>query len=251
MDRRVKPGDDDKRRGRTTPRAADMSETRRGGSFFGRRKGKALRPGQQHALDTVLPALRIDLAQAAPKSLATLFPAPVDAVRLEIGFGGGEHLLHAARENPKTGFIGVEPFESGLAKAATAILREALQNIRLYDDDATALLDWLPPASLTRVDLLFPDPWPKKRHWKRRFVNRENLQRIARALQPGGEFRFATDVEDYAAWTRETVAGESVLVTAGDATEPWPDWPGTRYEAKAAKAGRGAAYLTFRRADRL
>ena len=133
-------------------------------------------------------------------------------MRLEIGFGGGEHLLHAARENPAIGFIGVEPFESGLAKAATVIGREALKNIRLYDEDAAPLLDWLPPASLARVDLLFPDPWPKKRHWKRRFVNAANLDRIARVLRADGIFRFATDIDDYAEWTREKVAANGKLV---------------------------------------
>ncbi len=223
-------------------------EERRGGSFFGRRKGKALRPGQRQALDTVLPALRIDLKNPAPDNLTALFPMPVEAVRLEIGFGGGEHLLHAARENPAIGFIGVEPFESGMAKAATAILREGIQNIRLYDEDAGPLLDWLPVQSIAQIDLLFPDPWPKKRHWKRRFVNPENLKRIARVLRAEGRFRFATDVEDYAAWTREAVAKSGTLVATGEPeSEPWPDWRGTRYEAKAARAGRGATFLTFRR----
>jgi tRNA (guanine-N7-)-methyltransferase len=225
-----------------------VTAERRGGSFFGRRKGKALRPGQQRAFDEVLPALRVDLSTPPPEDLAALFPAPVEAVRLEIGFGGGEHLLHAARENPGIGFVGVEPFEAGLAKAATAIKREAIQNIRLYADDATALLDWLPPASLSRVDLLFPDPWPKKRHWKRRFVNEANLDRIARVLRADGTFRFATDVEDYADWTREKIAANGKLVATGDPDDtPWPDWPGTRYEAKAARAGRSASYLTFRK----
>lgn len=224
-----------------------MSGERRGGSFFGRRKGKALRPGQQAALDAVVPALRIDLSQQPPEDLAALFPVPVDEVRLEIGFGGGEHLLDAARRNPASGLIGVEPFEAGLAKVATAIGREDLKNIRLYDDDATALLDWLPPASLARIDLLFPDPWPKKRHWKRRFVNPRNLDRITRALAAGGVFRFATDVEDYAEWTRAAAAAHGGLTEIADAREPWADWPGTRYEAKAARAGRGARYLTFRK----
>ncbi len=248
MDRRVEPGDDDKRGGTVVREAADMSEMRRGGSFFGRRKGKALRPGQRQALESVLPALRIDLSEAAPAHLSALFPARTEAVRLEIGFGGGEHLLHAARENPGIGFIGVEPFESGLAKAATIIAREAIRNIRLYDDDAVALLDWLPADSLQRVDLLFPDPWPKKRHFKRRFVNAANLARIVRVLLPGGSFRFATDVASYAEWTREKVADEPGLQPTGEAeSEPWPDWPGTRYEAKAAKAGRAATYLTYRK----
>jgi tRNA (guanine-N7-)-methyltransferase len=224
-----------------------MSEQRRGGSFFGRRKGKALRPGQRQAIETVLPKLLIDVGEPAPERLARLFAIAVEAIRLEIGFGGGEHLLNAARMNPGTGFIGVEPFESGLAKAVTVIGREAVQNIRLYDQDAALILDWLPPASVARIDLLFPDPWPKKRHWKRRFVSQRNLDRIARCLISGGEFRFATDVESYAEWTREEVAKHGRLTSVRDSTEPWEDWPGTRYEAKAARAGRGARYFSFRK----
>src|SRR5689334_17910759 len=116
-------------------------EHRRGGSFFGRRKGKPLRPGQRQAVETLLPVLRIDLATPPPANLATLFDTPVEGVRLEIGFGGGEHLLHAAHSNSALGFIGVEPFESGMAKALTTIGREGLRNIRLFDQDAALLLD--------------------------------------------------------------------------------------------------------------
>lgn len=220
---------------------------RRGGSFFGRRKGKPLRPGQAAAMETELPKLRIDLGRPPPQALSELFEVPIDSVRLEIGFGGGEHLLHMARTNPATGFIGVEPFESGLAKAVTAIARENIQNVRLYDQDAALLLDWLPESSLARIDLLFPDPWPKKRHWKRRFVSQANLDRIARCLADGGGLRFATDVEAYAEWARDEVAKHGGLTKAGDSSEPWGDWPGTRYEAKAARSGRGACYLTFRK----
>jgi len=224
-----------------------MSEQRSGGSFFGRRKGKALRPGQRQAIETVLPKLLIDVGEPAPERLARLFAIAVEAIRLEIGFGGGEHLLNAARMNPGTGFIGVEPFESGLAKAVTVIGREAVQNVRLYDQDAALILDWLPPASVARIDLLFPDPWPKKRHWKRRFVSQRNLDRIARCLISGGEFRFATDVESYAEWTREEVAKHGRLTSVRDSTEPWEDGPGTRYEAKPARAGRGAGSFSFRK----
>lgn len=225
-----------------------MTGERRGGSFYGRRKGRPLKAGQQQAVETVLPKLLIDLAKEAPRPLAALFDVPVETVRLEIGFGGGEHLLHAARNNPGVGFIGVEPFESGLAKAVTAIAREGLRNIRLYDQDAALVLDWLPEDSIARIDLLFPDPWPKKRHWKRRFVNEANLDRIERVLQPGGVFRFATDVESYAEWTREAVASHGKLTPTGEPeTEPWGDWPGTRYEAKAARAGRSARYFGFRK----
>jgi tRNA (guanine-N7-)-methyltransferase len=222
---------------------------RRGGSFFGRRKGKPLRPGQQSALRTVLPRLLIDIARPAPDDLTSVFDVPVNAVLLEIGFGGGEHLLHEARMHPDIGFIGVEPFQNGMAKAVRIIARDAIRNVRLYDQDAAALLDWLPPASLERIDLLYPDPWPKKRHWKRRFVSQANLDRMARCLVPGGTFRFATDVESYVEWTLEAVAenGRLELVdeTHSGFDTPWADWPGTRYEAKAIKEGRPPAYLTF------
>ena len=228
-------------------------QERRGGSFFGRRKGKALRPGQRRALETILPALRLDLSAPAPDDLAVLFPLPVSIINLEIGFGGGEHLLDAARAHPGAGFIGVEPFENGMAKAAAAIARDAIRNVRLFDEDAALLLDWLPAASLARVDLLFPDPWPKKRHWKRRFVSPANLERIARCLKAGGTFRFATDVEDYAEWTREAVARHGGLGPdhgAGEGwSEPWEGWPGTRYEAKGFGAGRSTMFLTFRKPD--
>ena len=226
---------------------------RRNGAFFGRRKGKQLRPGQRKALETVLPRLLIDIDRPPLHDLAALFDKPVTAVRLEIGFGGGEHLLHEAKAHADVGLIGVEPFENGMAKAVTAIAHEAIRNVRLYDQDATALLDWLPPESLERVDLLYPDPWPKKRHWKRRFVNAENLDRIARCLAPGGSFRFATDIESYAEWTLDAVAKNGRLVATGDPSsddsEPWPDWPGTRYEAKAIRQGSRPTYLTFQRAS--
>ena len=220
------------------------------GSFFGRRRGKALRPTQRHALDTLLPELRLDLAAPPPPDPQALFPAPVDAVRLEIGFGGGEHLLEAAARLPRIGFIGVEPFDNGMAKALAAIGRDGLSNIRVFDRDAALLLDWLPAHGLERVDLLYPDPWPKTRHRSRRFVNQANLDRIVRVLLPDGEFRFASDVEAYVKWTLREVAAHGAL--ACTTTEParlrlpWAHWPGTRYEAKALREGRRPAYLSFR-----
>ena len=226
-----------------------MSGERRGGSFFGRRKGKQLRPGQRAALESVLPALLIDVERPLPEDLGALFGVPVDTLRLEIGFGGGEHFLHEAKAHPEIGFIGVEPFENGMAKAVTAIQRDAIQNIRLYDQDAAALLDWLPPACLERIDLLYPDPWPKKRHWKRRFVGQENLRRMARCLSAEGIFRFATDIESYVEWTRDEVAKSGLLApVARDPAAPWDGWPSTRYEAKAVREGRRPTYLTFRKA---
>ena len=227
--------------------------TEGGGSFFGRRKGKRLRLGQRQALEAVVPALLIDTHnRPSAGGLSALFPVPVDDVRLEIGIGSGEHLLAEARLRPRGGFIGVEPFENGLAKAAVAIRTDAIPNVRLYDQDAVLLLDWLPSAALTRVDLLFPDPWPKKRHWKRRFVNAANLDRIARCLSGDGIFRFATDVADYAEWTREAVAQCAALelIESEAARELWADWPGTRYQTKAEAQGRGAIRLAFRRIAR-
>jgi tRNA (guanine-N7-)-methyltransferase len=220
-------------------------------SIFGRRKGKPLRPGQAEQLTRLLPVLRIDTALAPPDPLSALFMVPVTEIILEIGFGGGERLVQEAEIALQTGFIGCEVFEAGLAKAVTAIGKSGLANIRLYDDDAGPLLDWLPAGSIARIDLLYPDPWPKRRHWKRRFVNIANLKRIARVLESGGTFRFASDIAAYVDWTLQHVGREPALTWMAGAADdwrlPWPDWPGTRYEAKAIGEGRRPAYLTFRK----
>jgi tRNA (guanine-N7-)-methyltransferase len=230
---------------------ASDSDQRRRGALYGRRKGKPLRAGQAARFETLLPRLRLDLATPAPTDLYKLFDVPVGDLRLEIGFGGGEHLLHEAEQNPTTGFIGVEPFLNGMAKALAGIDERGISNIRLFDNDAALLLDWLPPSCLSRVDLLYPDPWPKKRQFKRRFVSPENLQRIVRALRPGGEFRFASDIESYVEWTlahcRREPELEWTASRADDWRKPWAGWPGTRYEAKATREGRTPAYLIFRR----
>lgn len=218
-------------------------------AFFGRRRGKRLRPGQMAALETLLPSLKLDPEQPAPADIRTLFARPVDEVRLEIGFGGGEHLLAEVERHPNTGFIGVEPFVNGMAKLVSALGGEPPPNLRLYDDDATVLLDWLPEAALSGIDLLYPDPWPKKRHWKRRFVNAANLDRFARVLKPGGTFRFASDIDTYVNWTllhcRDHPAFAWKAESADDWRRPYEGWPGTRYEAKAVRERRAPAYLTF------
>ncbi len=223
-------------------------------AFYGRRKGKTLRPQQAEQLARLRAGRLLDLSRPAPANLAALFPSPVDAVRLEIGFGGGEHLHHEAGRCPRTGFIGVEPFVNGMAKMAAALEEEDRSNLRLYDDDATRLLDWLPDAGLSAIDLLYPDPWPKKRHWKRRFVSPINLDRFARVLEPDGLFRFASDIDTYVDWTllhcRRHTAFEWVAAGPEDWRTPYQAWPGTRYEAKAIREGRTPAYLTFRRIGR-
>lgn len=218
-------------------------------AFFGRRHGKTISPKQLEQMAVHLPALKLDLEEPAPTDLRSLFSASVEDVRLEIGFGGGEHLHHEASRLPATGFIGVEPFVNGMAKFITALDEAPRANIRLHDDDATRLLDWLPESSLSGIDLFYPDPWPKKRHWKRRFVSPLNLDRFARALQSGGYFRFASDIPHYINWTlqhcRVHHAFEWRAETADDWRRPFRGWPGTRYEDKAIREGRIPCYLTF------
>ena len=221
------------------------------GALYGRRKGKPLRAGQAARFESLLPKLNLDLSQAPPQDARTLFPHPVDAVRLEIGFGGGEHLLGEVAANPGTGFVGVEPFLNGMAKMLAGVDERSLENVRLFDNDAALLLDWLPAASLSRIDLLYPDPWPKKRQFKRRFVSDDNLKRIVRVLRPGGEFRFASDIESYVEWTLIHAHRQPALSWTAERADdwrlPWGGWPGTRYEAKALREKRVPAYLIFRR----
>lgn len=168
---------------------------------------------------------------------------------MEIGFGGGEHLHHESGRYPQSGFIGVEPFINGMAKMLAALDQAPRPNLRLYDEDATAVLDWLPDASLAGIDLFYPDPWHKRRHWKRRFVSDANLDRFARVLKPGAKFRFASDIEHYVNWTLQHCRRHAAFDWQAESPADWNDayegWPGTRYEANAFREGRRAAYLTF------
>lgn len=220
-------------------------------AFFGRRRGHALKPRQAALFDRLLPKLAVDLTVPAPADLRTLFADAADGVCLEIGFGGGEQLLARATHHPHIGFIGVEPFVNGMAKALSAIEAGGLRNVRLHFGDAVHLIDWLLPVALARIDLLFPDPWPKRRHWKRRFVQDEMVAELARVLRPGGEFRFVTDIADYAAWTlqrlRRSPDFEWTAQCADDWRRPWPDFSGTRYQAKAIRESRAPCFLIFRR----
>lgn len=230
---------------------AEPRRSRSSEAFFGRRHGKTIRPHQASALEAGLAKYRIDLSEAAPADPRTLFAAPVDAVRLEIGFGGGEHLYHMATQHPDTGFIGVEPFVNGMARLLTMMAEKPLPNLRVYDDDAVRVLDWLPAGSIAGIDLLYPDPWPKKRHWKRRFVGKANLDRFARVMAEGAKFRFASDIDTYVNWTlqhcRAHPAFDWQAGSAADWHTPYDGWIRTRYEAKAVREGRRPAYLTFLR----
>src|SRR5262249_56435512 len=177
----------------------------------GRRKANPRRARGGNLSDPCRRGLAPGLPNPAPPDLGPLFPNPVDSIRLEIGFGGGEHMIAQAEQHPRTGFIGVEPFVNGMAKALAAIDLKNLSNIRLHFDDAVFLLEWLPSASLACVDLIYPDPWPKRRHWKRRFIQDESVAAVARILRLGGEFRFATDVAGVAASTRQHPTPPSAL----------------------------------------
>ena len=220
-------------------------------AFFGRRKGHKLRRRQAELIETLLPRLAIDIGHPPPAALRALFPVPVEEIQLEIGFGGGENMIAQATARPQTGMIGVEPFVNGMAKALAAIEAAGLRNIRLHFDDAVGLIAWLPDASLTRIDLIHPDPWPKRRHWKRRFVQDATVAQFARILRHGGEVRFVTDVADYAAWTlRHFIQSADFAWTAeraDDWREGWPDFTPTRYHAKAARVQRPPCFLVFRR----
>jgi tRNA (guanine-N7-)-methyltransferase len=222
------------------------------GSFFGRRKGHRLRTHQADLIENLLPHLSLDITVPTPADLATLFDPKVESVRLEIGFGGGEHLTAEALGLPEVGFIGCEPYVNGMAKILSAIEAHNIGNIKLFAGDAAELLAWAPPHSLDRIDLIHPDPWPKRRHWKRRFVQDLTVAAMARVLKPSGEFRFVCDIDDYIAWTLAHLARSPDFVwtaeRADDWRQPWPGYTMTRYGRKAMREGRRAVYLRFRRA---
>ena len=213
-------------------------------AFFGRRSGKRLHAGQDRLFREKLPEFDIALP-GGPLDLDRLFP---DQARraIEIGYGGGEHLARIAAEQPATGFIGCEVFSGGIAKLVEAIDDQRLTNVRLFTDDALKLLVKLPDASLDAAWLLYPDPWPKTRHHKRRFISATTLGELARVLKPGSIFRFATDIEDYADWglahVLRTPAFRFAPARPGIWHEPYPDWVPTRYEEKARRDGRNLSF---------
>lgn len=207
--------------------------------FYGRRKGKSLRRHHSELMAQLLPHLRVALDDPLAGAGARRW--------LEIGFGGGEHLAHQAALHPDVSFIGAEPFVNGVAKLLALVEENNLANVKIHDGDARPLLEALPPASFERIYLLYPDPWPKARHNKRRFVSAETLAQFYRILAPQGLFLFASDIADYLAWTREHAAAHGGFIAEGNPAEPFPDWIETRYEAKARREGRIPGYLTFRR----
>lgn len=223
-------------------------------NFYGRFKGKGLRKSQEAWLDEDLAALspgKVGWEENPDRTqldLDALFGKR--DLWLEIGFGGGEHMVHQATQNPDVGFIGCEPYINGVAMLLGKIRDAGADNIRVHPGDARDMFDVLPEASVSKAFLLYPDPWPKKRHHRRRFVTQEHLVPLARVLKPGAIFRVATDIPDYVRQTLQEVpkAGfEWLAETPEDWRKPWDDWISTRYEQKAFREGRKAHYLTFRR----
>jgi len=226
-------------------------QERRRGQIYGRRTGHRLSPRQAGLLARLLPALRIADAAAGSLEPRGLFAPPPAEVWLEIGFGGGEHLAWQAARHPEIGMIGVEPYVNGIAKLLRAVEEGHLANVRVHDGDARELLERLAPASLARAFILFPDPWPKRRHWKRRIVQRETVAALARLIRPGGELRLASDDAAMTGWSLRTILASGAFAWAARRAADWrhrpPDSPSTRYEEKALAAGRRPAYLTFHR----
>lgn len=216
--------------------------------LYGRRVGRGLTTDLGALIEDTLPALRVDLDTPPPAPLTALFSVPVDDIWLEVGFGSGEHLLWQARNNPRTGFIGCEPFLTGVGKMLRDASAAGVQNLRVHDDDARQVLDWLPEASVGRVFVLFPDPWPKKRHHKRRFLHASGLGRLARVMRPGATLRFASDIAGYAQMVVDGMAEHADFAPRpGLHAERLADWPATRYEGKAINAGRRCQFFSFER----
>ncbi|NHO32300.1 tRNA (guanosine(46)-N7)-methyltransferase TrmB [Acetobacter sp. LMG 1636] len=218
--------------------------------LYGRQKGRPLRQRQQCLIDEALPRIRFPLRDAG--SPASAFTVQPKQIWLEVGFGGGEHVVAQVAAYPAVGYIASEVFENGLCSLLSRLFPEGQEataplppTLRVWDDDARLLLAQLPEASLDRLFLMFPDPWPKARHAKRRFVHPGNLSLVARVLKPGSEWRVASDDPTYQAWVEEVMENQNLFEIAEAVTIRPDDWPPTRYEAKAIKAGRQPFYWRF------
>ena len=229
--------------------APSMQSGMRQRRLYGRRRGRALRAGQRELIEDSLPALSFALPESGRVDPRRLFASPLDEIWLEIGFGAGEHLAFQAAAHPRCGVIGSEVFEPGIAKLLAELRARKLDNVRVFVDDARLLVAALAPASINRAFILFPDPWPKERHKKRRIVASETLDDLAIALRDGAELRLATDDADYAQWMAERANAHAAFEATAFSTRP-DDWPPTRYEKKAAAQGRAAQLFLYRRRPR-
>jgi tRNA (guanine-N7-)-methyltransferase len=231
--------------------------------FFGRRKGRVVRKAKSFLLETLLPQMRVSAEK--PFDVQS-FGADKKEICLEIGFGDGQHLYGLAKCHPENGYLGVEVFQNGVANLLNLMsgIKEgdhlpesvqledcAVQNIRVFDDDVRLLFAQLPDASFDRVFLLFPDPWPKKKHASRRFVNPKNLKEIARILKPNGQFLVATDHPIYKRHVLRTMHGEALFEWTARCGNDWryepEDWVKTKYQQKALREGRRPVWFDYRR----
>jgi tRNA (guanine-N7-)-methyltransferase len=219
--------------------------------LYGRRRGRPLREGQRQLKENMLPRVTFTVPDSGTLDPFALFPTRPSSVWLEIGFGAGEHLAWQAEQHPMIGFIGCEVFENGVVRLLGEIERRNLPNVRIFADDAQFLLEALPAASIGRVFILFPDPWPKARHHKRRLVARPTLDRLATIMTREAELRLATDDPDYLRWMLAHLTEHPDFAWLARRPADWrerpPDWPPTRYEAKARAAGRTPGFLRFAR----
>lgn len=222
--------------------------------LYGRRKGRPLRKERTEVMETLLPRLSIPLVAGERVDPVAAFGAPVRDAWLEVGFGGGHHLVEQARRNPEIGMIGCEPFVNGVAGTLKLIREVGVENVRIHPDDARPLLDALPDASIGRAFVLFADPWPKRRHWERRFIGPDNLPRLARVLKDGAELRLASDDMSLLRWTLDHTLRSPDFEWTARRADDWrkrpDDWPPTRYEEKAIEAGRVPIFLRFVRKPR-
>lgn len=219
--------------------------------IWGRKQSRPLKDYQKNLVENLLPKLQVHLQQDTAVVLSELFPNPVKEYYLEIGFGGGEHLAARAVESSAAGFIGCEPFINGVASLLKHIDQQKIENIRIVVDDARLLLKSLPDQCLSRIYIMFPDPWHKKRHHKRRIVSPETIDNLSRVLKVGGELYMATDIQNYAEWMQETLKPrtefELIMDDRQHLTDRPIDWPRTKYEQKGIKAGRDASYMIYRK----
>jgi tRNA (guanine-N7-)-methyltransferase len=223
--------------------------------WYGRRSGRKLRPRRQGLFDNLLPQIRIDLpSDDGMVDLPELFPASMQTIWMEIGFGTGEHLAELATRHPEIGFIGCEPYVNGVAALLSKINENDLSNIRIFDDDVRLLIPRLPEACLRRLFVLFADPWPKTRHHRRRITVPDNLAEFARLLGDGGEMLFASDQHDFAAWSLSNILRQSnfewLARCRADWTEEPAGWVPTRYQMKAGNKGLAPVFLRLRRRPR-
>jgi tRNA (guanine-N7-)-methyltransferase len=215
--------------------------------FYGRRKGRPLRHGMQTLLATKLPAMRFDLDQP----VAEQFSAPCDDIFLEIGFGGGEHIAGLARQRPDAGFIGAEPFINGVASLLRHIQDDAIENIRIWDDDVRLIFTTLEDASLAGAYVMFPDPWPKKRHAGRRILQADVMDSLARLIRPGGSLVMASDDPTAKSWLLQAAMRHPAFDWTARCADDWQSrpayLPATRYMKKAENEARRPAWFVFTR----